>query len=193
MWRKPWLLWPLLSVPFLYLLYLAVSEQLGADPAKEVVHRSGEYALWLLMLIMLASPVMWIAHRRELMLIRRPLGVACFIYVVLHALLYIATYLEFSSQALSEDLIKRPYIIVGALAFMLAAAMAVTSNSYMVRKLKRRWATLHRSIYVMAMLVSVHIVWQVKFDYSEAVFYSGFFLLMLIVRIPVIKRKLHNM
>lgn len=190
MWRWPIILWPVLAIPGIYLGALIVLGKLGADPAKTLVHSTGEYGLWLLMLVMLARPLAKFVGRRELMLVRRALGVTCFVYALLHFLLYIATYLGFSLQALAEDLYKRPYIIVGSLAFLLALTMAVTSNNYSVRKLGRRWGKIHRGIYVMAVLVCIHIIWQVKFDYGEAVMYSVFFIVMLIIRLPVVSRLL---
>lgn len=183
MYKEPWLLWPLLSLPFLYLLGMGMTNSLGADPAKELVHSTGEFALWLLMFVMLARPLQQWFKRRELMSIRRALGVASFIYLVMHVCLYVAMYLGFSMAALLEDLIKRPYIIVGSLAFLLSLMMALTSNTYAVRTLGRKWQKLHRSIYAMVVLVCIHIIWQVKFDYAEAVFYSVFFLVMLLMRI----------
>lgn len=190
MWRRPIILWPVLAIPGIYLGVLAVLGMLGADPAKTLVHSTGEYGLWLLMLVMLARPLARFAGRRELMLVRRALGVACFVYASLHLLLYIATYLGFSLQGLAEDLYKRPYIIVGSLAFLAALVMAVTSNNYSVRKLGRRWGKIHRSIYGMAVLVCTHIIWQVKFDYGEAVMYSAFFVVMHLIRLPVVSRAL---
>lgn len=161
--------------------------KLGADPAKELVHSTGEHALWLLMLIMLARPMQVYLKRRELMLIRRPLGVACFIYLLMHLIFYIATYLGFSMAALLEDLVKRPYIVAGSLAFILALIMAVTSNTFSVKRLGARWQQLHRSIYTMVVLVCVHIIWQVKFDYEEVVVYSIFFLIMFLLRVPSVQ------
>lgn len=190
MWRRPMILWPILAIPAIYLVIVTLLGMLGADPAKTLVHSAGEYGLWLLMLVMLARPLLVVAKRRELMLIRRALGVACFVYILLHVMLYVATYLGFSLQALLEDLYKRPYIIVGSLAFALALIMAVTSNNYSVRALGRRWGKIHRSIYLMSILVCIHIIWQVKFDYGEAVMYTTFFIIMLLVRLPVIHRVL---
>ncbi|HSG61098.1 MAG TPA: ferric reductase-like transmembrane domain-containing protein, partial [Pseudomonadales bacterium] len=133
-----------------------MTNSLGADPAKELVHSTGEFALWLLMLVMLARPLQQWFKRRELMSIRRALGVASFIYLVMHVCLYVAMYLGFSMAALLEDLIKRPYIIVGSLAFLLSLMMALTSNTYAVRTLGRKWQKLHRSIYAMVVLVCIH-------------------------------------
>ncbi len=190
MWRRPFVLWPLLAIPFVYLLTLGLLDRLGADPAKELVHSTGEYALWLLMLVMLASPLQFIVRRRELMQIRRPLGVAVFVYMVLHLMLYVVTYLGFSVEALIEDLVERPYIIVGSLAFLVALPMAVTSNSLSVRKMGRSWGRLHKAIYPMSILICIHIIWQVKFDYGQAFLYSAFFVAMLLLRIPQIRAKL---
>lgn len=171
---------------------LGVLGQLGADPAKELVHSTGEYALWLLMLVILASPLQMFVRRRELMQIRRPLGVAVFVYLVLHLTLYIVTYLGLSVDALVEDLVERPYIIVGSLAFLLAVPMVVTSNNASVRQLGRAWGRLHKAIYPMVILACTHIIWQVKFDYGQAVLYSTFFIAMLLLRVPQIKAKLIN-
>lgn len=180
----------MLALPFVYLVLSVITDSLGADPAKELVHSSGDFALWLLMMVMIASPMQQFLRRRELMQIRRPLGVAVFLYAAIHLLLYVLTYLELSMAALIEDLTKRPYIIAGATAFVVALLLALTSNTWSVRTLGPRWKKIHRWIYLMVVAVCVHIIWQVKFDYGEAILYSLFFFAMLLLRIPKIRSKL---
>jgi len=174
--------WGVLALPFVYLSINTLLQRWGADPAKEIVHLSGEFVVWLLMLILLATPLARITRASWLIRARRAMGVAMFIYGIIHLMLYLSAYIGWDAAALAEDIVDRPYIIVGALALLLAMPLALTSNDYSVKKLGKHWNILHRFIYGIAPLVVLHILMQVKVDFSEAILYGLYFFMMFVLR-----------
>ena len=53
-----------------------------------------------------------------------------------------------------------------------------------MKRLKRRWNTLHRAAYVAATLAIVHYVWLVKADLQEPLVYGAVVFGLLAARIP---------
>jgi len=104
--------------------------------------------------------------------IRRMLGLFAFFYVCLHFLLYIS-YQGFDFGEILKDVVKRPYITIGFLGLLLLIPLAITSTNKMMRRLGRRWQSLHRLIYVIAILGVWHFYWQVKKDIREPLIYVG--------------------
>ncbi|RMV13837.1 Sulfoxide reductase heme-binding subunit YedZ, partial [Pseudomonas savastanoi] len=121
--------------------------------------------------------------------VRRQLGLWCFAYVVLHMTMYALFILGLDLGQLGVELVKRPYIIVGALAFLGLLALAVTSNRYSQRRLGARWKKLHRLIYVILGLGLLHMFWIVRADLKEWALYAGIGAFLLLLRIPMITRR----
>ncbi len=179
----------LLALPALGLLIGALNNSLGPDPADVLVDESGEWALRLLCLTLSVSPlaalcrrVAWLNTVRPLHY-RRIIGVSTWVYAVLHFLSYSTFLLGWRWAELGEELVERPYITVGFAALLLLTPLAITSTDGMVRRLKRRWKTLHRLVYPIALLVIAHIVWQIRSDAGEAIIYSVILLALLAWRL----------
>ncbi|MFK7730177.1 MAG: sulfite oxidase heme-binding subunit YedZ [Pseudomonadales bacterium] len=173
--RNKWLLMLLLAIPALALVYAAATNQLGPDPADVLVAETGEWTIRLLCVTLFISPLASILRSRSrfrLLPYRRILGVATWVYGVLHLLCYAAFLLAFQWGDIGAELIERPYITVGFAAVLLMTPLAITSTDGMVRKLKKRWKTLHKLIYAVALLAVAHIVWQIRSDAGEAIVYS---------------------
>ena len=113
---------------------------------------------------------------------RRRLGLAAFMYALLHMLAYTALILGFEISELVADIQKRPYILVGALAILLMLPLAVTSTKGWQRRLKRNWKTLHLLIYPTALLVLVHLWWQVRAGFLLASTMTLLVVVMFILR-----------
>lgn len=173
-------------LPPLYWLYQGWAFALGADPGKVLVERLGLGALILLLTTLAMTPLRRLTEWGGWIAIRRQLGLWCFGYAVFHLSAYAVFVLGLDGAQLLIDLRKRPYIFVGALAFIGLVALAVTSNRFSVRKLGKRWKALHRAVYLILGLVLLHMLWVVRADLEEWLWYSvaGAFLLML--RIPAI-------
>jgi len=86
---------------------------------------------------------------------------------------YMTFLLEFRFNDIAADIVKRPYITVGFIAFMALLPLAITSNNCMVRRLQRRWKTLHKLVYLILILVLIHLLWLTRSDYTQAAVYSA--------------------
>ena len=154
---------------------------LGADPVEYSLHTLGVVAALLLLAALSFSPLRrlgWLAP--SIMRYRRPVGVACFFYAFLHALLFAQFYVGWSTEALVNEFASRPYILMGGGAVMALGVLAATSNNVSVRLLGAKWRVLHQLIYPASGLFLVHHLWQVRADYFEFVlFVCGFSLLFL--------------
>jgi sulfoxide reductase heme-binding subunit YedZ len=152
---------------------------LGADPVEYSLHALGVIAALLLLAALFFSPLRrlgWLAP--SMMRYRRPVGVACFFYALLHALLFAQFYVGWSGKALATEFASRPYILMGGGAVMFLGVLAATSNDVSMRRLGAKWRVLHQLIYPASGLFLVHHLWQVRADYFEFVlFLCGFSLL----------------
>jgi sulfoxide reductase heme-binding subunit YedZ len=167
--------------PFLWLLvrgFGLFDQSLGADPVKETLHVLGKTALNLLLITLLVTPVRQLTGFTHVLRIRRMLGLFAFFYVSLHFLLYIS-YQGFDFGEILKDVVKRPYITIGFLGLLLLIPLAITSTNKMMRRLGRRWQSLHRLVYVIAILGVWHFYWQVKKDIREPLIYAGILAVLL--------------
>ena len=176
--------WPLLW------LYQAWADLLGPDPGKVLVDRLGLGALVLLLITLGLTPLQKLTGWAGWVAVRRQLGLWCFAYVVLHLSGYTAFILGFDWSQLGVELRKRPYIIVGAWGFLCLLALAVTSNRYSQRRLGARWKKLHRLAYVILGLGLLHMLWIVRADLKEWAVYASIGALLLVLRIPLVARRI---
>ena len=146
---------------------------LGPDPVKELEHEAGKTALNLLLVTLAVTPVRELTSQPQLLRLRRMLGLFVFFYVVLHFTIYLVLDLELNFTTLGADIAKRPYITIGFTALLLLIPLAITSTNRMMRRLGRRWQSLHRLVYVIAILGVWHFYWQVKRDVREPLIYAG--------------------
>jgi sulfoxide reductase heme-binding subunit YedZ len=152
---------------------------LGADPVKKLEHECGKTALNFLLLTLSVTPVRTLTGLPQLLRLRRMLGLFVFFYAVVHFTVYLVLDLELNFPLLGADIVKRPYITVGFTALLLLVPLALTSTNGMMRRLGRRWQSLHRLIYVIAALAVWHFYWQVKRDVREPLLYLGVLALLL--------------
>ena len=162
---------------------------LGPDPVKELEHECGKTALNLLLLTLAVTPVRELTAEPQLLRLRRMLGLFAFFYVLLHFTIYLVLDLELNFATLGADIAKRPYITIGFTALLLLIPLAVTSTNGMMRRLGRRWQTLHRLVYVIAVLGVWHFYWQVKRDVREPLLYAGILALLLGYRVVRARRR----
>ena len=167
--------------PFLWLLargFGLFGESLGADPVKTTLHVLGKTALNLLLITLLVTPVRQLTGFTHVLRIRRMLGLFVFFYVLMHFLLYIS-YQGFDFGEILKDVVKRPYITIGFLGLLMLIPLAITSTNKMMRRLGRRWQSLHRLVYAIAILGVWHFYWQVKKDVREPLIYAGILAVLL--------------
>ena len=162
---------------------------LGANPVQLVQQTLGITALNLLLITLTITPLRRSTGLNWLLQLRRSLGLLAFAYALLHALSYAALDLRFDWPRLAADVTERPWISVGFIALLLLVPLAVTSTNAMQRRLGRRWTTLHRSVYVIALLGVLHFFWQVKLDTREPLVYATMLAVLLGYRLVDKARK----
>jgi sulfoxide reductase heme-binding subunit YedZ len=183
---KP-VLFLLALVPFLFLLYAALMDPdiLGANPVEYLTHETGAWSLRFLLLTLLMTPLRRYTGWSYPLRVRRMLGLFAFFYVTLHFFIYAGLDLGLDVSHLSEDILDRPYITIGFLAWLLLIPLAFTSTKAMMRRLGRRWKKLHSLVYLIGLLGVVHFIWLIKKDLQEPLIYAAIFIALMITRIPL--------
>jgi sulfoxide reductase heme-binding subunit YedZ len=170
-------------LPICSLIYSAWHEQLGADPVATLTHQTGLWALRLLLLSLSMTPLRLILKKSWPIRFRRMLGLYGFFYACLHFSTYLFLDLGSYWSQIGPDIVKRPFITVGFTAWLLLIPLAITSNQWMMRKLKKKWLKLHKLAYVIGILTVVHFYWLVKSDIREPLFYAVILMVLFGVRL----------
>ena len=148
-------------VPLAYLLFSLLTDMLGANPAEALLRGTGLWALRMLCVLLLVSPLREITGWAVLARLRRMLGLFVFFYALVHFAAYV--WLDRSGQwdDILLDIPKRPFILVGLLALVLLLPLALTSFNAAIRRLgAARWRKLHRAVYGVALLAVLHFFWM---------------------------------
>lgn len=152
---------------------------LGPNPVRELLHATGKESLNWLLITLLISPIREISGQWQWLTIRRMLGLWAFFYALLHLAVYVILELELDWSELTQEIIRRPFILVGLASFLALLPLAATSTQRMMRRLKKRWQQLHYLIYPATALAIWHYYWQVKADVLEPLVYASALVLLL--------------
>lgn len=163
-------------------------DTLGANPVEYLSHYSGEWALRFLILTLSMTPLRMKTGWRWPLTIRRALGLYCFALASTHLLIYWLFDLSLAFSLLAEDLAKRPYILLGSIAWLSLLPLAITSTRGWQKRLGRRWKKLHRLTYVAAGLAAVHFLMQPKTFEWEPWIYTAAIAALLAMRLPTVKK-----
>jgi sulfoxide reductase heme-binding subunit YedZ len=170
-------------LPLARLVWLGLTDGLGANPVEFVLRSLGTWTLVCLLVTLSVTPIRLIFGIKWLVPLRRMMGLFTFFYVCLHLLAYAGLDQWFDWRAIVHDIAKHPYVLVGFSAFVLMIPLAVTSNQAMIRRLRQRWQTLHRLVYLIAILGVTHYWWLVKKDVTEPLIYAMVLFFLLAVRL----------
>ena len=171
------------ALPAASLAVSAFTDGLGANPVEQVTHVTGDWALRFLLLSLSVTPLRRLFGWSWVAPLRRTLGLTAFGYACLHYLIYLGLEHFFDWQLIVEDVLKRRYVWAGFAAFLCLVSLAVTSTRAMVRRLGRRWVSLHRLVYLAAALGVIHFLWLVKSDPREPLLYAAVLTLLLGLRL----------
>ena len=163
-------------LPFCWLLYAAITNNLGANPAEALIRSTGDWTLRFLCLVLAVTPLRVITDAPALARFRRMLGLFVYFYVVIHLLSYSWFDMGFDVPDITKDIIKRPFILVGFSAFLLLTPLALTSFNRAIKALgAKRWQTLHKLVYGVAGLAILHFFWMRagKNNFAEVFVYAG--------------------
>lgn len=187
------LIFGLAFAPFMFLLQGAVLNTLGADPARFLALETGRWALRLLLLSLAITPLRELTGFAVLAPLRRTLGLYALFYATLHVIVYLVFLLELRWSEIGGDILERPYITVGFISFLILLALGITSIKAVMRKMGRRWKTLHQAVYAAAILGVLHLTWILRTDLFDAVFYGTLLVLLLGYRVVVrLKRRIKS-
>ena len=173
-WVKPGF-FVLCLLPAGWLIFAAVTDQLGANPAEALLRSTGDWTLRALCLVLAITPLRTVAGLAALARLRRMVGLYVYFYAVLHLLAYAWFDMGFEVADIAKDIAKRPFILVGFAAFLLLTPLALTSVNRAIRALgARRWQALHRLVYVVAVLGVLHFFWMRagKNNFAEVAIYA---------------------
>ena len=175
-------------VPFSALLWATFNDGLGANPVEKLTHETGDWTLRLLLITLSISPLRQWTGQAAFARFRRMLGLYTFFYGCCHFSIWFIADHSLDLAAMIEDIVERPYITLGFSALMLMLPLAITSNQAMIRRLGKKWKTLHQLVYLVILLGVLHFIWLVKADYLEPTIYAIIAMILLAHRVGPMKR-----
>ncbi len=161
--------------PLAWLVYGAVANQLGANPAEALIRRLGDWTLRGLMLTLAITPLRELSGLAALARFRRLLGVFTFTYASLHLLAYGWLDMGLDLPEIARDIAKRPFILMGFAAWALMLPLAATSFNRAIRLLgAKRWQALHKAVYAVSVIGLMHFIWlrAGKHNFAEPAVYG---------------------
>ena len=170
-------------MPLVSLGLAAWQDKLGANPIEVITHSTGDWTLRFLLITLSISTLRRLINWGQLIRLRRMLGLYAFFYATLHLFTYLWLDQFFWWEDILADIIKRPFITVGMLAFVLLIPLAATSTNAMIRRLGKNWLKLHKLIYPITILGILHFWWLVKADVREPFIYMAILALLLAERV----------
>ena len=181
--------------PIVRLIVEAFTHDLTANPIQHIEQRTGRAAITLLFLSLAATPLNSLFGWREAIQRRRALGLYAFLYATIHVIIFADLDYGLAWSLILETIFQKPYILVGATAFLLLIPLAITSFDVWKRRLKKNWKRLHQVVYFIAPLVVLHYAWGKKGNFFALqgdillpLIYGLVFVLLMVLRIPAVRR-----
>ena len=181
--------------PILRLLFEALTDGLTANPIQYIEQRTGRAAISLLFLSLSATPLHSLFGWKEPLQRRRALGLYAFMYATIHVIIFADLDYGLAWSLILETVFQKPYILVGAAAFLLLIPLAITSFDIWKMRLRKNWKRLHQMVYIIAPLVVLHYAWGKKGNFFALqgdillpLIYGLILLLLMTLRIPALRR-----
>ena len=166
------------------------------NPIQEVTLRTGKAAIVLLMLSLSVTPVITVFGLRQIAPLRKPLGNYAFMYAAIHFIIFVVdngiVENSISWLAVYEATFEKRFAFAGFAALMILLPLAITSNQWSMRTLRKNWKRLHRFVYGAGILAVIHFIWLVKSDIREPLLYGAWVTLLLVLRLPAVRRYVVN-
>ena len=179
--------------PLAILIWDFYHDQLTFNPIQEATFRTGKYALILLVLSLAVTPLNTVFGWRQVVPLRKWLGLYAFMYAAIHFLIFVWLDYGLDPQLLQEAIFEKRYALVGFSAFMILLPLALTSTKGWMRRLGKKWKRLHRLVYLAGLLAVIHFVWLVKSDIREPLVYGAIVGVLLLLRLPVIRKNISKL
>lgn len=170
-------------VPAVWTFHLGLTDQLGADPQNVLERTLGLWALRFLILALAITPLRRLGGP-NLLRYRRAIGLLAFYYALMHLTVYLVLDQGLDLAAIWADIVKRPYITVGMVAFAILVPLAVTSNSASIKRLGgAAWNRLHKLVYVATAAAALHFIMLQKVWATDSLIYAGIVAVLLLYRL----------
>jgi sulfoxide reductase heme-binding subunit YedZ len=181
-------------IPLVRLFVLGFFGNLTANPIEFITRSTGTWTITFLSMTLAMSPLRFITGWPQWLQLRKMLGLFSFFYAFLHFTIWYWLDHNLNFALMINDVIKRPFITMGFIAFVIMSLLALTSNQIAMRLLGVKWKMLHRFIYLIGILALVHYYWhkQGKNDFAVVYIYAGIIFSLLIIRIPFVKKLIKN-
>jgi len=160
----------------------------ATDPIRAMTLRTGKTALVLLLLSLACTPLNTLFRLRQVLPLRRPLGLYAFLDASVHFAIFIGLDYGFGFSLIPAALLEKRYALAGLAAGLLLIPLAVTSTKGWMRRLGKKWKQLHRLVYLIGVLAVIHYLWLVKPGVRQPWVFAGILLILLAIRIPAVKR-----
>lgn len=175
-------------IPLALMIWDYTQGNLGAEPIREITLRTGKTAIVLLMLSLAVTPAhIWFGWR-QIIPLRRLLGLYSFFYVALHLIIFLWLDYLLDPQLIAEALFSKWYALVGLAAFLILLPLAVTSTRSAMRRLGKKWKTLHKWVYLAGVLAVLHYFLLVKNSYTEPLIFATVLAVLLLTRVKPVKQ-----
>lgn len=171
-----------LFVPAIIIVTSWEARLFGPRPITVAIHETGDWMIRFLAMSLAVTPLRRIVDWPKLILVRRMLGLAALSYGLTHILLYTADQ-KWNLWRVASEIALRPYLTIGFLALTGLVVLGLTSTDAMIKRLGRNWSRLHRIVYAIALLGTIHFFMQTKADVYQATLMSGLFILLMLYRL----------
>ena len=183
----------LVLIPLITLLWDLQFDNLTANPIQNIMSRTGLPALILLVIVLSITPLRKIFGFNGLIQYRRLTGLYAFMYASIHFMVFVGLDYGFDVNLLRYSVFKKPYVVLGLLAYLTLVPLAITSTTKWISRLGKNWKILHKLIYVTCILAVAHYIWAVKSDVRQPLLFAFIVILMLLYRLPLVNRILYLM
>jgi sulfoxide reductase heme-binding subunit YedZ len=187
-------------IPLAWLVWAYASHRLTVNPIQDAMQRTGKYALLLLVLCLACTPLNSLLGWREVIKVRRALGLYAFLYTAIHFLILSGWDYQFNFSLLLADLRGKVYVWVGVAAGLILLVLAATSYGWMMKRLGKNWKRLHWLVYLASVLVILHYAWakkgdlfHLRGDFRQPLFFGLLVFLLLVLRIPPIAHAIRRL
>jgi methionine sulfoxide reductase heme-binding subunit len=178
-----------------WIIFELLTNTFSINPIQELEQRTGRHAITLLIMSLLCTPLNTIFRFPELLKRRRTLGLYALLYATIHVLIFVNLDYGLAWSLIARTIFDKPYIIVGALAFLMLIPLGVTSFDIWKIRLGKNWKRLHQLVYLIAPLAVLHYIWSKKGDLlllsgdiARPLIYAIILAILLILRLPPIRR-----
>ena len=180
-------------IPLALILWDIGTNNFGPDPIRDFTLRTGKTALVLLLLSLACTPVNTLFKFKQVLKLRRPLGLYSFFYASIHFAIFIGVDYYFDFSLIQSALLEKRFAIVGLTTGLILLTLAITSTLGWKRRLKKNWKKLHSLAYVAGILAVVHYIWLVKQGVLQPWIFAAILLVLLSLRLPAIRKSIASL